>query len=105
MREFVGAFGTMHVSTASRGELGPCHGADAQCGDWAACSGARGGLARGGGSGCGFAESSALLCGVQVLEAVAGHRGLQNKYALAETIFRVTDEFFFGGGGGGEAGA
>jgi hypothetical protein len=32
---------------------------------------------------------------LQVLEAVAGHRGLRNKFALAETIYRVTDDFFF----------
>lgn len=34
------------------------------------------------------------------MEAVAGHRGLHNKYALAETVYRVTDDFFFGAGGG-----
>jgi hypothetical protein len=32
---------------------------------------------------------------MQVLEAVAGHRGLTNKYAVAETIFRVTERLFF----------
>ena len=32
---------------------------------------------------------------VQVLEAIAGIRGLNNTYALAETLFRITDSVFF----------
>lgn len=32
---------------------------------------------------------------MQVFDTVAGHRGLTNKYAVAETIFRVTERLFF----------
>lgn len=34
----------------------------------------------------------------QVLQAVAGYRGLKNKYAVAETIYIVTEKLFFPGG-------
>jgi hypothetical protein len=33
--------------------------------------------------------------GMQVLDVVAGHRELSNKYAVAETIYRMTEEMFF----------
>jgi hypothetical protein len=33
---------------------------------------------------------------VQVVQAIAGYRGLQNTYALAETLYKVTGDFFFG---------
>ena len=32
---------------------------------------------------------------MQVLEAIAGIRGLSNTYALAETLYRVTDALFW----------
>ena len=32
---------------------------------------------------------------MQVMEVVAGHRGLANKHAGAETIYRVTERLFF----------
>lgn len=42
----------------------------------------------------GVQEWTVLAC-VQVLDVVAGHRGLSNKYAVGETICRVTERMFF----------